>query len=353
MGIFESLENLDVSEECFEDILDIVEEIIDETKKANKEAHQDAIFKKLNPHGEYVMIRRRSNPNNIKNLSNVGRAVLGGKGGVAHTMKDYRQVVYTDSPENAPSYDSETGHKVRSGEAEEVRALLGRDDKFSNSPTEPSKSNKVAKKYLEYKKALKNAKNEMSEACFDEILAITEEIINEVSVNMWKRAAKNSIPSRLKKIKEGPYEPYTEVRDGKSIKKEKPLTYNKEKGEIDETDLIRLRRAQDIVKKFKDSKKSANKLVRGAEKGINKRDWENMEDEIYAADGGDFKGRLRKAELALSTNKKKYKKYRDQEPLEKNPYTPYDSPFYDERKGNHNRDLHELDKYVTRKAKKK
>lgn len=33
MDIFESLENLEISEECFDEIMDMVEEIIDETNK--------------------------------------------------------------------------------------------------------------------------------------------------------------------------------------------------------------------------------------------------------------------------------------------------------------------------------
>ena len=37
MDIFESLENLNVSEECFNDIMDMVESIISETKKESKE----------------------------------------------------------------------------------------------------------------------------------------------------------------------------------------------------------------------------------------------------------------------------------------------------------------------------
>ena len=37
MNIFENLEQLNVSEECFDDILNIVEEIISETKKESKE----------------------------------------------------------------------------------------------------------------------------------------------------------------------------------------------------------------------------------------------------------------------------------------------------------------------------
>ena len=37
MDIFESLENLNVSEECYIDILNMVESIISETKKESKE----------------------------------------------------------------------------------------------------------------------------------------------------------------------------------------------------------------------------------------------------------------------------------------------------------------------------
>ena len=150
----------------------------------------------------------------------------------------------------------------------------------------------------------------VSEECFNDIMDIVEEIINEVSVNKWRESAKNSTPLRAEKVKENPENKENEVR---------------------------LKRAKDIVSNFKNSKKSANRLVKGSEKVINHRDYENMYDDIYATgDERDFKKRLKKAELALSANKNKYHKYRDQERSEDNPYTPWDSPHYDERKGMYN-----------------
>ena len=178
----------------------------------------------------------------------------------------------------------------------------------------------------------------VSEECFDDILGIVEEYINEVSVNMWKNAAKNSIPSRIKAVRKGPYEKTT-VYSGKGKEEfRKPSGYNKEEGVADEKDLIRLKRAKDIVSNFTNSKKSANKLVKAADKVIKDRDSDNMCADIYGYEEGDPSGRLKKAELALSANKKKYQKFRDQENSETNPYSPYDSPHYDERKGKYNQD---------------
>ena len=49
MSIFESLENLNVSEECFDDIMGIVEEIINEvTNKKWAEAAQNSLYKRRN-----------------------------------------------------------------------------------------------------------------------------------------------------------------------------------------------------------------------------------------------------------------------------------------------------------------
>ena len=160
----------------------------------------------------------------------------------------------------------------------------------------------------------------ISEECFNDIMGIVEEYINEVSVNMWKRAAKNSIPARTEAVKKGPYE-YG-----------KPATYNRKEGVLDQKNLIRLKRAKDIASNFANSKKSANKLVKAADKVIKDRDFENMRDDIYGFGERDSGERLGKAELALSANKKKYHKFRDQEHSEANPYSPYDSPHYDERK---------------------
>lgn len=42
----------------------------------------------------------------------------------------------------------------------------------------------------------------VSEECFEEIMGLVEEVINEVSVGMWRQAAKNSLEDRKKDAKE-------------------------------------------------------------------------------------------------------------------------------------------------------
>lgn len=178
----------------------------------------------------------------------------------------------------------------------------------------------------------------VSEECFDDILGIVEEYINEVSVNMWKRAAKNSIPSRIKAVRKGPYEDITVYAEKGKEEFRKPSGYDKKEGVADEKDLIRLKRAKDIASSFTNSKKSANKLVKAADKVIKDRDFDNMRDDIYGYGERDTSGRLKKAELVLSANKKKYHKFRDQENSKDNPYSPFELPYYDERKGKFNKD---------------
>ena len=57
MDIFESLENLEISEECFNDIMDIVEEVINELKN-------ETIEKTLDKHRERVMNAKAAGKDN-------------------------------------------------------------------------------------------------------------------------------------------------------------------------------------------------------------------------------------------------------------------------------------------------
>ena len=192
----------------------------------------------------------------------------------------------------------------------------------------------------------------VSESCFEDIIGLVEEYINETKAETWVKAAEKSIPGRLAKVKEGPYEPYTEFYKGKATKKEKPSTH-------DQTNLVRLRRAQDIVNDFKDTASKnkdlkANDIVKDAERNIDKLGVDDAAADIYGYDDYDEEtgetsaSKLRKGELALSANKKKYQAHRD------NPeggYATYNSPFYDERKGAYNRGLGDEADDVTRPAK--
>ena len=161
----ELLESLskNVSEECFDDILNIVEEYITETKKANKIAHQEAIFKKLNPQGKRVYIFKEMTPEGkkaAKRLTNVSKNEYGDTTGTTHSLRDFRKLYNTDSPNSAPEYDYDSRKDERSQEAEDVRDALGRDKEFANEEPEPSKSSKAAKMYSDYKKVVQDLKND-------------------------------------------------------------------------------------------------------------------------------------------------------------------------------------------------
>ena len=164
MDIFENLENLNVSEECFDEIMDMVEEFINETKKARKVAHQDAIFKKLNPEGVSTFADdwTGNKEKAVELLKDAHKSKFGSNTtivGKAQSMNDLRTVRGTDKKSSAPSYDFEVRGDVRSCAAEDVRDALGRDEKFSAEPAEPSKSAQAAKAYAEYKNKLRNLKN--------------------------------------------------------------------------------------------------------------------------------------------------------------------------------------------------
>ena len=158
----ESLENLPISEECFNEIMDMIEEYINETKKARKVAHHDIIFKKLNPEGvdTFADDYKGNKEEAVKLLKNAHKSKFSNAiVGKAQSMSDLRKVRGTDSKDSAPSYDYEVGDDVRSCAAEDVRDALGRDGEFSAEPPKPSKSAQAAKAYAEYKNILHNLKN--------------------------------------------------------------------------------------------------------------------------------------------------------------------------------------------------
>ena len=102
---------------------------------------------------------------------------------------------------------------------------------------------------------------------------IMEEIINEVSVNKWKEAAKNSIEGRKAKAEEAsnrfgsvvyPFRP--EVNDpGHKLAN----AWDKAEQRAD--------RAEQLAKNLPNSNRSANELKNAAKKVIDKRDKDNEE----------------------------------------------------------------------------
>ena len=104
---------------------------------------------------------------------------------------------------------------------------------------------------------------EISEECFDEIMDIVEEIINEVSVKRWKEAAANSIPAR-KNAEDTNYSEYRYFsgRIPKAQQKQLDKEHNERSNELSD----RTARAEYLSRNLPDSNKSASKVKKAAEK---------------------------------------------------------------------------------------
>ncbi len=123
----------------------------------------------------------------------------------------------------------------------------------------------------------------VSEECFDDILSIVEEYINEVSVNMWTKKAKSSYPKRQEEVesKEKEYLKSlgfsTNNREEKNAawdKMNKGIGYpiNKELEELKKA-VNRRDRASLVSRAVKTGSGSAqaNKLIKAASKVADKR----------------------------------------------------------------------------------
>ena len=99
----------------------------------------------------------------------------------------------------------------------------------------------------------------VSEECFNEIMGIVEEIINEVSVNMWKKAAVNSLARRG--FEEGRMDPTVDA----VVKKKK--WSDKDEKELDKhfNAVDRTRHAEEVAH-LPSSNMSANKALKAAKK---------------------------------------------------------------------------------------
>ena len=102
----------------------------------------------------------------------------------------------------------------------------------------------------------------ISEECFDEIMGIVEEIINEVSVKRWRQAAINSLSNRAEE----------NVTAGnqlsRAIRRKASNKVRDKYGEKAATAEERLQRAKEIATTMRDSKRPANKVVRAAKKSV-------------------------------------------------------------------------------------
>lgn len=125
-SIFENLENLTVSEECFNDIMDIVEEIINERNKENRQAKK-----------EYELNRTPKLHNFSKDgLAGVNQATI-------RNLKKYDKV----EPDEKDAYFKQREiDSTVNALASNNRALLGRGVESANYPYEHKKKNEFGRK---------------------------------------------------------------------------------------------------------------------------------------------------------------------------------------------------------------
>jgi len=194
----------------YEDIVSgIVEEVISETKKANKIAQQEAKFRKVNPAGARAHVNTfdgggydKEGKEAVKRMTN--KDIRHGMTlGTTHSMQDYRKIEKTDSPEHKPDWDYDSRKVEPHYKAQNVRDLLGRDKEFSNKPAKPSKSAQAAKAYKNYKNKLQKLKGESCDEYSELIYNVAEEAIDELYPanernvkEVFKRKAKEYIDNK-------------------------------------------------------------------------------------------------------------------------------------------------------------
>ena len=138
-GLSESI--LGVSEECFDDIMGIVEAILSESNKARKEAHKEAIFKVHHPAGQRLYrLKDKNSPEQEQAKKNL-RYWSGDDSAVALSLKDVRAL-------------EEPG-------SSEVRHALGRGAGWGSRFPKPSKSRQAINAHRSYKDKVAQLKGDI------------------------------------------------------------------------------------------------------------------------------------------------------------------------------------------------
>lgn len=121
----------------------------------------------------------------------------------------------------------------------------------------------------------------VSEECFDDILSIVEEYINEVSVNFVSRAARNSLPRRNKQVQMS-----SKMIDSANDYWEK----EKASGVNNNITIPRLRHAQALANGGEGDTRNANTVLKKVEKqypnSSMNRKLNSKETYVPVADGG-------------------------------------------------------------------
>ena len=240
MDIFESLENLNVSEECFDDIIGIVEEILNELYEKGYEAAPKGHKHKV---GDEVQV-------------SFGAGLSSGKSGKISSL-----------------YKSHTGSTWAKG--------TGADGEFD-----------VPTPYLRTKK------KEVAEALVSDIIDVVEELLSEDTVSYIKKKVEPLVKQGLEDVRgKLSSENQKKLDDGKNIDKELIASMSDKVGkEIQKYNELK-KKAQDARMKGSDLQShKSTKAEKGAEKTEERRwgekniDYSGLGDHIVGYHKGSAKG---------------------------------------------------------------
>ncbi len=192
MNIFEQLENLNVSEECFNDIIDIAEDLL-------SYAYAQGKGKKL----ERKIKRARNNEMRIAIRNEIAKGYKPDEAmkRIVNRRSQWNTAAGKDLKQTIESQGLKKDNK-------EIATDLKRNIKKINKEALINSLNSLYKD----KKATEEAGSAHSDAMIDQnkkfhesliedIISIIEEYINEVSIKRWRQAAINSIPTRIADVR--------------------------------------------------------------------------------------------------------------------------------------------------------
>ncbi len=169
MNIFESLKDSSVSEECLENIISIVEEIINEV---TKEQRYDAALSSVSPRHKEVK-RLEANPNSSSNEIQRAKRRLNQAKNIVNTEGEGGLVTQSLTPKILPNGSKQVTQKI-------VATPLNREG--ANRQDDYRAGNTIS--WTSHRKSLGEG---ISKSCCKDIAELVEEYINEVSDRYIKR----------------------------------------------------------------------------------------------------------------------------------------------------------------------
>lgn len=197
MDIFESLESLNVSKECFNDIMDIAEKYITESSYARRYGRNTGMDI-VNAIGARV----GSSP--VKLSKDEAKYFKYDPSSHTEGTKYKKETVNRDI--KAQEFENKGDRKVPLGPemshaitTNEIKPIV---KKLKETPKDSDEYKELENKFNKLRKRARFhlGRNIVSEEFFDDIMGIVEEYIHEVTMKRWKQAAINSIPHRQEDV---------------------------------------------------------------------------------------------------------------------------------------------------------